>query len=297
MHHLIHGDGRHPFVKIPPLKRVEIWNQYNQRMKETKWKKKEKCYHDLALRYEVHVNTIRTILTRARLQDFTIHKSTRHDYLGHRFSTGYIAYEKKLSKRLNHLAGIHRYEKEMAGEMAHIDVHKIKNIKWEDPKKKKYLAGIIDDATRITYIEVISNKRAKTLADFMRRAYKWYKLKGITIKRVLSDNWLEFTTHNLDKKSKGNQSHSFEALLIKLNIIHKYTQVRRPQTNGKIERFWRMINDHLWNKYTFTSHKDFNMKLRDWLVYYNLHRPHWGLDQLSPMQKLEKLLEEQKVCI
>jgi hypothetical protein len=60
------------------------------------------------------------------------------------------------------------------------------------------LAGIIDDATRITYIEVISNKRAKTLADFMRRAYKWYKLKGITIKwyklkgitikRVLSDN-------------------------------------------------------------------------------------------------------------
>jgi transposase InsO family protein len=297
MHHLIHWDGRHPFVKIPPLKRVEIWNHYSQRMKETKWKKKEKCYKDLALSYQVHINTIRRIIDRARGQDFTIHKSTRRDYLGHRFIAKHISYEKKLLRSLHRIAGIHRYEKEMAGEMVHIDVHKLKNIKWENPRKKKYLAGVIDDATRITYIEVIPNKRAKTLADFMRRAYKWYKQKGITIKRVLSDNWLEFTTHNQDKKSTTNQLHSFEALLIKLGIIHKYTKVRRPQTNGKIERFWRMINDYLWNKYTFTSHKDFNLKLRDWLVYYNLYRPHWWLNHLSPMQKLEKLLEEQKVCI
>ena len=167
-----------------------------------------------------------------------------------------------------------RYEKSMAGELVHIDVHKIKNIKGTDPKKKKYLAGVIDDATRMTYVEVIPNKRAKTLADFMRRSYAWFQKKGITIKKLLSDNGLEFTTHNQDKTSKTNRLHSFEALLIRLHIIHKYTKVRRPQTNGKIERFWRMINDHLWNKYTFTSHKEFHMKLRDWLVYYNLHRPH-----------------------
>lgn len=297
MHYLIHGWWNHPFVKVPPFKRKEIWIQYSEKMKQTKWKDKEKCYSDLASKYGVHVNTIRKILDRARLQDYTIHKSTTRANMGYQFHTGYIVYEKKLYKSLNRMASIRRYEKSMAGEMVHIDVHKIKNIKWENPKKKKYLAWVIDDATRITYIEVISNKRAKTLADFMRRAYAWYKKKGITIKRVLSDNGLEFTTHNQDKKSKTNTLHSFEALLIKLGIIHKYTKVRRPQTNGKIERFWRMINDYLWNKYTFTSHKDFNLKLTDWLVYYNLHRPHWGLNNLSPIQKLEKLLEEQKVCI
>jgi hypothetical protein len=36
---------------------------------------------------------------------------------------------------------------------------------------------VIDDATRITYAEVLPNKKSKTLADFMRRAYKWFNLK------------------------------------------------------------------------------------------------------------------------
>ena len=163
-----------------------------------------------------------------------------------------------------------RYEKEMAGELVHIDVHKLKNIKGENPKKKKYFAGIVDDASRITYVETLSNKRAKTLADFVRRAYKWFKTKGITIKRLLSDNGLEFTTHHRESR----HLHSFEVMLQKLNIVHKYTKVRRPQTNGKIERFWRIFNDNFWNKYTFTSHKDFNIRFRDWLTYYNVKRPH-----------------------
>jgi hypothetical protein len=72
---------------------------------------------------------------------------------------------------------------------------------------------VIDDATRIVYVEVLSNKRAKTLADFMRRAYRWYKIKGIVIKRIMTDNGLEFTTHNRDKTSIGNQKHSFERVL------------------------------------------------------------------------------------
>lgn len=251
----------------------------------------------MATYYHVHRNTIRKVVQRARKWDFTIHKSTISSNLAYQFHTGYITYEKRLYKRLNHLAGIHRYEKSIAGEMVHIDVHKIKNIKWENPKKKKYLAGVIDDATRLIYTEVISNKKAKTLADFMRRAYAWFQKKGIAIRQVLSDNWLEFTTHNQDKQNKTNQLHSFEALLIKLRIIHKYTKVRRPQTNGKIERWWRIFNDNFWYKNIFTNQKDFNMKFKDWLVYYNLKRPHWGIEYMTPMEKLEKLLEEQKVCI
>jgi len=43
----------------------------------------------------------------------------------------------------------------------------------------------------------------------------------------MSDNGLEFTTHH--KLSKPE--HSFEKMLVKLNIKHSYTKVRRPQTN------------------------------------------------------------------
>lgn len=154
--------------------------------------------------------------------------------------------------------------------MMHIDVHKLKNIQGENPKKKKYLAGVIDDATRLEYSEVLPNKKAKTLALFLKRAYAWFQKKGMTIKKLLSDNGKEFTTHHIAARSK----HSFEMMLEKLNIIHKYTRVFRPQTNGKIERFWRIFNEHFFFKYTFSSWKQMNMMMKDWLVFYNTQRPH-----------------------
>jgi len=282
----------HSLTKVSPFIRKEIHKKYSEKMSLTKWKKKEDCYKELWEYYWVHSNTIRKIIKRWNQWDFTVHKSTTRENLWHNFKT-YAKLERKLLKKLNRESGIIRYEKEMAGELAHIDVHKQKNIKWENPKKKKYWAGVIDDATRLTYVEVLSDKRAKTLAQFIKRAYQWFKLKGIIIKKLLSDNGLEFTTHHLVSR----HLHSFEIMLQKLNIIHKYTRVRRPQTNGKIERFWRIINDNFFHKYTFTSNKDFNIKFMDWLAYYNLRRPHGWLKKLTPMQKFEKLLQQKLVCL
>ena len=125
----------------------------------------------------------------------------------------------------------------MAWELVHIDIHKRRNIKWQNPKKKKYIAWVIDDATRLEYSEELPNKKAKTLALFIKRASAWFKQKGITIKKLMSDNWLEFTTHHKLSRPK----HSFEIALIELNIKHSYTKIRRPQTNWKIERFWRIL--------------------------------------------------------
>jgi transposase InsO family protein len=282
----------HSLTKLTPLIRKEIYSKYKEKMTTTKWKKKEELYKELATFYRVHYNLIRKVIKRGKNWDFTIHKSTTRANLGHCFKK-YTKAERKLLKALKRESEIVRYEKEMAGELVHIDVHKQKNIKWENPKKKKYWAWAIDDATRIAYAEVLPNKRAKTLADFIRRAHKWFELKGITIKKLLSDNGLEFTTHHKESR----HLHSFEIALQKLRIIHKYTRVRRPQTNGKIERFWKIINDNFFSKHTFTSNKDFNMKFKDWLVFYNLKRPHGGIKKLTPMQKLEKLLEQGLVCL
>ena len=282
----------HKLTKLTPLIRKEIYTKYKKKMMSTKWKNKEAYLSELASYYRVHENTIRKIIKRGKIGDFTVHKSTTRENLGHCFKK-YVFCEKKIYRVLKRESEIIRYEKEMAGELAHIDVHKQKNIKWENPKKKKYWAGVIDDATRITYAEVLSNKKAKTLADFMKRAYKWFLSKGITIKKLLSDNGLEFTTHHKESR----HLHSFEIILQKLSIIHKYTRIRRPQTNGKIERFWKIINDNFFFKYTFTSNRDFNMKFKDWLTFYNLKRPHGGIGKLTPIQKLEKLLEQGLVCL
>jgi len=140
----------HKLTKITPLFRKEIWIKYKNKMRITKWKNKEAFYIELAEYYRVHYNTIRKIIKRARKGDFTVHLSTIYAELWWKFKL-YLKKEKKLIKRLKRESEIIRYEKEMAWELVHIDLHKRKNIKWENPKKKKYMAWIIDDATRLQY--------------------------------------------------------------------------------------------------------------------------------------------------
>jgi hypothetical protein len=81
----------------------------------------------MAIYHHVHFNTIRKIIKRARIGDFTIHESTTRRNLGYQFKK-YTREETRLLKQLDRERGIIRYEKSMAGEMVHIDVHKMKNI-------------------------------------------------------------------------------------------------------------------------------------------------------------------------
>ncbi len=281
----------HKLTKITPLIRKEIFKKYKEKMKITNWKDKEQYYQELSLFYRVHYNTIRKIILRWKNWDFTVHKSTIKANQWYKIKKVFKV-EKKIQNKLNR-DKILRYEKEMAWELVHIDLHKRKNIKWENSKKKKYIAWIIDDATRLKYGEELPNKKAKTLALFIKRAYKWFKRKWITIKKLMSDNWLEFTTHHKLSRPK----HSFEIALEKLNIEHIYTRVRRPQTNWKIERFWRIFEEQFFRKYEFLSNKDFNINFKDWLVFYNTKRKHWWINYITPMQKLENLLEKNLVCL
>jgi transposase InsO family protein len=39
------------------------------------------------------------------------------------------------------------------------------------------------------------------------------------------------------------QEHPFEAMLLELGIKHRYTRPYRPQTNRKVERFWRTLGE------------------------------------------------------
>jgi len=181
------------------------------------------------------------------------------------------------------------YEKERAGELGHLDVKKIKNIKGQDPKEKKYLAALLDDATRITYCEKLPNKKAKTLALFLRRATEWFqKRHSISFKRILTDNGKEFTTH----WKAGREYHSFEKEMKRLNIEHLYTRPFRPQTNGKVEAFWKIIKREFLTKYFFKDWREFNLKLNQYMYYYNNERRHGGINYLTPNQKLLKLTIE-----
>lgn len=179
-----------------------------------------------------------------------------------------------------------RYEKDKPGELAHIDIKKLKNVQGEDPSKKKYQHALTDDCTRIPYVEVLPDKKAKTAADFFERGTKWFdQAYDIQFEALLSDNGKEYTFHT----KSGRKKHIFERRLSKLTIKHRRTRVARPQTNGKVERFFRTLDDELHNKYHFDSHKDREMALKDYLRKFRKHRMHFGIDGLTPEEKLEKV--------
>ena len=150
-----------------------------------------------------------------------------------------------------------RYEKSKPGKLGHIDLKKIPNIKGQNPKNKQYKAALIDDFTRIAYAERLPNKKARTLSRFLLRATDWFlKEYRITFKAILSDNRKEFTTHH----KKGRKNHPFEKALLKLGVIHKYTRPYRPQTNGKVERFWRIWINECWKTKQFSSWVNYDLQ-------------------------------------
>jgi len=69
---------------------------------------------------------------------------------------------------------IKRYEKVTPGELAHIDLTKVpKDICMVFKIKDLYVAGLEDDCTRLTYSEILKDKKASTLTYFMARAPSW----------------------------------------------------------------------------------------------------------------------------
>ncbi len=144
------------------------------------------------------------------------------------------------------------------------------------------MAAVIDDFSRIIYFENLPNKKAKTVAEFFIRAIKDFEKKWIKIKRLLSDNGKEFTTHRPNWK----KNHVFERILQMYGIKHYCTRPHRPQTNWKIERFWRTFKEMFFWKNHFCSFHDFKEKSRDWLFRYNYKKPHSWIWGLSPMEKL-----------
>ncbi len=181
---------------------------------------------------------------------------------------------------------IKRYEKKTPGELSYIGLTKIpKDLRCSFKTKEMYVAALCDDCTRITYAEVIKDKKASTLTYFMARSLSWFKqIYNFEYETVMSDNGPEFKG-NLDKE------HPFEVMCNQLGIKHIYTKPYHPQTNGKIEAFWRIIKDEFFYPNHFTCEKDLILNLGNFLFEFNHLRRHGGLQYMTPFDKLEKVTE------
>lgn len=183
---------------------------------------------------------------------------------------------------------IKRYEKRYPGELLHSDTYNLpKTLVVE--RKKYYLFGILDDHTRLCYVELIDRPTAAIVSQAFSRAYKWFNLHGIKPEEVMTDNGSEFTSYT---SQKAKDTHFFETMLKIFDVRHFYTPPYRPQINGKIERFWKIVNHEciLCQRMTLTK-EEFIAELDGFMYRYNYQRRHGSLNYQTPLEKLQQIAE------
>jgi transposase InsO family protein len=196
-----------------------------------------------------------------------------------------------------------RYERMVAGELIHIDVKKLGRIhggagkrvrdglrqhynttRTDAEGRRRQTVGwefvhiAIDDATRLAYAEVLPDERATTAIVFLRRALAFFNRHGMTVRELLTDNGSAYisTVHAIACRALG--------------IRHIRTRPRRPQTNGKAERFIRTMLGGWAYGAIYASSTERTAALDGWLWHYNHRRRHQALGRQTPITRLNNLL-------
>jgi transposase InsO family protein len=172
------------------------------------------------------------------------------------------------------------------GELVHIDCHQLsKGITIAEPQKTYHLLGLIDDYSRLAWVEVLEDKKALSVMFATLKAFNMLKHRyNFEIDAVMTDNGAEFGSGAF---TKNKQEHPFERLLIEMEMKHLYTKPYRPQTNGKIERFWKTLNEDFIEDALYENLDDMKNELLGFLIYYNEHRPHSAINALTTKKKSE----------
>ena len=190
---------------------------------------------------------------------------------------------------LNRLGSAEKYERrkiimKRIGELVHIDCHQLsKGITIAEPQKTYHLLGLIDDYSRLAWVEVLEDKKSLTVMFAALKAFNMLKHRyNFEIDAVMTDNGAEFGSRQF---AKNKHEHLFERLLAEMRMKHRYTKSYRPQTNGKTERFWKTLNEGFIQDALYENLDDLKNELLGFIVYYNEHRPHSAINNLTPMKK------------
>jgi transposase InsO family protein len=190
-----------------------------------------------------------------------------------------------------------RYEWPCPGDLLHMDVSRYwrferpghavtgdrsqRSRNWMAPGTRvgcDYAHAIVDDHSRLAYVELHPDEKAATVTAFTERALAWFSERGITTRRLMSDNAFSYV-----------KNRSLRELLEAREIKHLRTQAYRPRTNGKVERFHQTMAREWGYGLAYRSHRHRHQALPHWLTHYNEHRPHSSIGALPPISRVHNL--------
>jgi transposase len=190
-----------------------------------------------------------------------------------------------------------RYEWPCPGDLLHMDVSRYARFlqpghrvtgdrslggrRWWRPETRvgyDYAHAIVDDHSRLAYVELHDDEKAATVTGFVERALAFFADHGIVAKRLMTDNGFSYV-----------KNRSLRELLARQEIRHLTTEPYRPRTNGKVERFHQTMAREWAYGLTYRSHRHRNQALPHRLDHYNRRRPHSSLGDRPPISRVHNV--------
>jgi transposase InsO family protein len=184
-----------------------------------------------------------------------------------------------------------RYEWSRPGALLHMDVKRLarfdqpghavtgerhdhnRGVGWE------YLHVVIDDHSRLAYVEHHPREDAETNVATLERAIAWFGSLGLDPpEAVMTDNAMVY-----------RQARLFRELLERHGARHILTPPYTPRWNGKAERFIQTLQREWAYAHRWQSSTERLRSLTSFLRYYNRRRPHSSLGDRPPISRVHNV--------
>ena len=177
-----------------------------------------------------------------------------------------------------------RYERDHPGELVHVDTKRFGRIPdgggrfalgdagYRTAARIKQRVGYIhvhaavDDHSRLAFAAVYEDATAPSCSRFLEKAIDYFATYGIRIETVMTDN------------AKAYLGKLFTATRTDWAINHITTRPYRPQTNGKVERFFSTLKTEWAYRHRYPTEQERITALDTWLHHYNTERHHTAIN-------------------
>jgi transposase InsO family protein len=166
---------------------------------------------------------------------------------------------------------VRRFQREQPNELWQTDLF---TFILKRQNQRVYLVAFMDDHSRfIVGYALHASQSSEMVLECLRASIASYH----TPQELLTDNGAQYVTW----RGKSRFTHECEKRGIKQIVARPH----RPQTLGKIERFWGTLWRELLESTIFTDLGEARTRIGLFIDHYNFQRPHQGLDGLVPADR------------
>jgi transposase InsO family protein len=170
---------------------------------------------------------------------------------------------------------VRRYEKTRPGELLHLDLKYLPQL----GNRPEFEYAAIDDFSREATAQIAGERSAVAATRFLELVLAQLPYR---VEAVMTDNDMMFTMRYAYYSTRLTR---FEQALKSAGIEHRLIRPRSPESNGKVERFIKTVDDECYRIVQPRTSRARVGALKLFLDYYNHARPHQSLGGESPITR------------